>query len=129
MKDYEHTGRLLEFLPCEDIKGKSICDYLVKAIQYSDLYPKMCRSQTFDGAGNMSEKTKGTAAQFCLKTENEKAAYFDCASHELNLCLSEASKVSQKSAMQLPGLFYKFSPKHHRKVELSISLKILVKMY
>ena len=52
----------------------------------------MCRSETFDGVGNMSRKTIGAAAQFCLKTENEKAVYFYSASGELNLCLSKASK-------------------------------------
>ena len=72
----------------------------------------MCRSQTFDGAGKMSGKTKGAASQFCLKTENEKAVYFHCRSHELNLCLSKASKVPQVSnmisAMQFLGLFIDF---------------------
>ena len=72
---------------------------MVKALQDSGLDPKMCPSQTFDGAGNTPGKTNGAAAQFCLKTESEKAAYFQCASHELNLCLSKASKVPQVSNM------------------------------
>ena len=62
---------------------------MVKALQYSDLDPKMCRLETFDGVGNMTRKTKGAATQFCLQIENEKAVYFHCASHELNLCLSK----------------------------------------
>ena len=66
---------------------------------------------------------KGAAAQFCLKTENEKVAYFHRASHELNLCLSKASKVPQISTVQFLGLFYKFSPKCNRKVELLILLE------
>ena len=44
---------------CEDIKGKSICNYLLKVLQDSRLDPKTCRLQTFDVAGNMSGKTKG----------------------------------------------------------------------
>ena len=44
---------------CEHIKGKSICNYLVKPPQDSRLDPKTCRLQTFDVAGNMSGKTKG----------------------------------------------------------------------
>ena len=41
----------------------------------------------------MSGKTKEVAAQFCLKTENEKALHFYCTSVELNLCLSKVSKI------------------------------------
>ena len=33
VKDCEPIERLLEFVPCEDIKGKSLCIYLVKALQ------------------------------------------------------------------------------------------------
>ena len=76
MKNCEPIERLLEFVPNEDIKEKYICSYLLKAFQDSGLDPKMCRSQTFDSAGNMSGKRKRAAAQFCLKTENEKAVYF-----------------------------------------------------
>ena len=54
----------------------------------------MCRSQTFDGAGNISGKTKRAVARFCLKTKSEKALYFHCASHELNLCLPKVPQVS-----------------------------------
>ena len=94
---------------------------MVKVPQDSCLDPKTCRSQMFDGAGNMSGKTKGAATQFCLKIENEKAVYFHCTSHELNLCLSKASKVPQVSNMistiRFLGLLYKFSPKRQRKLE------------
>ena len=116
VKDGEHTERFLEFVPCEDIKGKSICNYLVKARQYSDLDHKILMALEIC-------QEKWTAAQFCLKTENEKAAYFHHASHELNLCLSKASKIPQISTVQFLGLFYKFSPKCNRKVELLILLK------
>ena len=104
MKDCEYIERLLEFVLCEDSKGKSVCNYLLKAHQYSDLDPKMCRSQTRNGDGNMSGKTKEAAAQFCLRTQNEKAVCFHCASHKPNLCLPKASKVLQVSAMQFLGL-------------------------
>ena len=73
VKDCEPIERLLEFSPCKNIKAKSIYKYLVKAPQDLGLDYKMCRSQTFDGTGNILGKTQGVAAQFCLKTENEKA--------------------------------------------------------
>ena len=85
----------------------------------------MCRSQTYDGAGNMSGKVKGAAATFYMETGNDKAVYFHCASHQLNLCLSKASKVPQVfnmiSTMQVLGIFFKYSPKRQRKLEASIS--------
>ena len=86
--------RLLVFFPCEDIKGKSIRNYLVKTSEDSGLNLMMCRSQTFDGAGNILGKTKRAVARFCLKTKSEKALYFHCASHELNLCLPKVPQVS-----------------------------------
>ena len=59
---------------------------MVNILQDSGLDPKMCRSQTFDSAGNnVSGKTKVAAAQSCLSIKNEKVVYFHCASHELNL--------------------------------------------
>ena len=48
----------------------------------------MCRAQTYDGAGNMAGKEKGAAATTCSKAGIEKAIYFHCTSHELNLSLS-----------------------------------------
>ena len=98
---------------------------MIKALWYSGL--------TFDGAGDMPGKTRGPAAHFWLKTENEKAVYFLCASHELNLCLSKVSNVPQILSMihtmQFFGLFYKFSPKSQKKVVIiKFVKKILVSM-
>ena len=76
VKDCQPIESLLEFVPCEDIKGKSIFNYLVEALQGSGLDSNMCRSQTSDSAGNILGKRNGNAAQFCLKTKNEKAGYF-----------------------------------------------------
>ena len=54
---------------------------------------KKCRVQTYDGAGNMAGKQQGAANQLKLKTGNENATYFHCASNELNFTLSKSSKV------------------------------------
>ena len=81
----------------------------------------MCRSQIYDGAGNMSWKSKRAAVVFWSKTENESAVYFHCAFHELNLCLSKSSKVPQVfnmvSTIQALGIFFKYFPKRQRKLE------------
>ena len=56
-----------------------------------------------------------------------KPVYFQCVSHELNLCLSKTRKVPQLlnmiTTMHFLGLLHKFSPKSQRKFELSITLK------
>ena len=54
---------------------------------------KKCRAQTYYGAANMAGKQQGAANQLKLKTSNENATYFHCASHELNLALSKSSIV------------------------------------
>ena len=73
----------------------------------------------------MSEKSKGAAVVFRSETGNESAYYFHCASHELNLCLSKASKVPQVfnmvSTIQALGIFFKYSSKRRRKLEEAIA--------
>ena len=125
LKNSKPVEKLLEYVDCDDIKGRSIANFLINTIKNANLDPLMCRSQTYDGAGNMSGKVKGAAATFCLEAGNDKAVYFHCASHQLNLCLSKASKVPQVfnmiSTMQVLGIFFKYSPKRQRKLEASIS--------
>ena len=36
VKDSEPIEKLLEFVPCEDINGRFLCNYLVKKLQDSD---------------------------------------------------------------------------------------------
>nr|XP_054760699.1 52 kDa repressor of the inhibitor of the protein kinase-like [Lytechinus pictus] len=124
LKDDVPVERLLEYVKCEDITGKSIADYIIKCVINVGLDPMMCRSQTYDGAGNMAGRQKGAANQFRENTNNSKAIYFHCASHELNLALSKASKVPEVHnmvcLMQSVGLFFKFSPKRQREFEKAI---------
>ena len=100
--------KLLEFVRCDDVKGANIAEFIMNALNNNGLYPQMCRAQTYDGAGNIAGKEKGAAAKFCSETGNEKAVYFHCTSHELNLCLSKASKILQVmnmvSTMQMLGI-------------------------
>ena len=76
--------KLLEFVQCNDIIGESITEFIINTLNNANLNPEMCRGQTYDGAGNIAGKEKGTAAKFCSKTGNERAVYFCCSSHELN---------------------------------------------
>ena len=85
----------------------------------------MSGSQTYDGAGNIFEKQIGASNQFCEITAKEKAVYFLYTSHELNLCLSKASKVSEVhnmvNTMHPLGLIFKFLVKLQIILETSIA--------
>ena len=68
--------KLLELVPCDDVKGASIAEFIINVLYNAGLYPYMCRTQTYDGTGNMAGKEKGAAAKFFSETGNEKAVYF-----------------------------------------------------
>ena len=57
-------------MQCADIKGASIAEFIINASGNACLNPQMRRSQTCDGAGNISGKEKGAAAKFCSETGN-----------------------------------------------------------
>ena len=63
----------------------------------------------------MQGPVKGAYKMFQVKTGSDKAQYFHCASHELNLKLSHSCEVKEIinmiCAMQSLGIFFKHSPK------------------
>ena len=63
-KDCFLIEKLLEYIRCEDFKGTSIANYLITTLKDAGLDVMMCRYQTYDGAGNMSGKSKRAAAVF-----------------------------------------------------------------
>ena len=123
---YLHNGepieRLVEYIKCESCTGEAICNAIVHALTSLQLDPKMCRAQTYDGAGNMAGCQNGCAKNF--EDVSPRALYFHCASHELNLALSHASKVPEISNMvctlKSVGIFFKYSPKRQRELEQCI---------
>ena len=125
VKDSVAVEKLIEYVQCHNVEGKTIAKLIIDTVTNVGLNTSLCRSQTYDGAENMSGKQKGASNQFCEITGNKKAVYFHCASHELNLCLSKASKVLQihnmVRTMQSVCLSFKFSAKHQRILETSIA--------
>ena len=125
VKNCQAIENLLEFVQCDDVKGVRIAEFIINTLNNAGLYPQMCCAQTYNGAGNMAGKEKGAAAKFCSETGNEKAVYFHCTSHKLNLSLSKVSKILQVmnmvSTMQMLGIFFKYSPKCQQKLEQSIT--------
>ena len=123
---YLHNGepveKLVEYIECESCTGVAICNHIVQALINLELDPKMCRAQTYDGAGNMAGCQNGCAKQF--QKVSPRALYLHCASHELNLALSHASKVAEICNMvctlKSVGIFFKYSPKRQREFEQCI---------
>jgi hypothetical protein len=122
LKDDKAQERLIEFIGCDKITGKAICDKILELLIKLGLDPNDCRAQTYDGAGNMAGNLNGCAARFMEYAP--RAPYYHCASHELNLALCKACKVPEISCMiadmQKAGIFLKYSPKRQRHFEKSI---------
>lgn len=114
--------RLIEFVACESITGTAICDNIIKCLTDVGLDTQMCRSQTMDGAGNMSGKYNGCAAKFTQ--HSPRAIYHYCSSHDLNLVLCKSCQVKEIHIMldglKRLGIFYKYSPKRTRRLERAI---------
>ena len=66
---------------------------IIKTVMNVSLNTLLCRSKTYDGTANMSEKQKVISNKLCDITGNKKTVHSHCASHKLNLWLSKASKV------------------------------------
>ena len=77
-------------MQCDNIKRVSIAEFIINALNSPGLNPKLCRAQTYDGAGNMAGKEKDVAAKFCFETRNGKAVYFYCTSQKLKLSMYKA---------------------------------------
>lgn len=126
VKDGVPKERLLEFVACEETTGEALCDSIVHTLTKVGLNIQNCRSQTMDGAGNMTGCTKGVAAritQIC-----PKAIYHYCSSHDLNMAICKSCDVKEVKCMLEDlvalGIFYHYSPKRSRKLEAVIASEI-----
>jgi len=77
VKENKPVERLLEFVSCEEITGKDLCDKLIKSQQSCGLDIRFCRSMTMDGAGNMAGKQAGCVARFTEQSP-KVTAFGDC---------------------------------------------------
>ena len=128
VKDYRPIERLLEYIKCPNIRGANTADLIIKALNKVGRNIKKFGAQTYDGAGNMAEKQQGAANQLKLKTSNENATYFHCASHELNLALSKSLKVpdiyNMICLLQALGKFFVDSPKREQELKRCIKSNV-----
>lgn len=109
----------LGFVQCEDTTGSTLADKIVQSLQQWGLEVENIRGQGYDGAANMAGKHKGVQAR--ILEINEKALYFHCAAHCLNLCIVKSCEVAAVKNMlgTLKDLspFFNLSPKRQRKLE------------
>ena len=114
--------RLLEFIETEDVSGKSLCRHIIKSLTDVGLYIKNCRSETKDGAGNMSGQNVGCAALFT--EQSPRAVYHYCSSHDLSLVLCKSCTISEIHIMldtlKNLGIFFTYSPKRSERLEKAV---------
>ncbi|XP_063435948.1 52 kDa repressor of the inhibitor of the protein kinase-like [Mytilus trossulus] len=122
LRDGSPVEKLLEFVQAEETTDSALCGLIVKALTDAGLDIQFGRAQTMDGAGNMSGKNLGCAAQFTRLSP--RTVYHYCASHNLNLVLCKCCNVPEIQLMldslkQL-GIFFKYSPKRSRCLEKAV---------
>ena len=48
VRNCQAIEKLLEFVQCDDVKGASIAEFIINALNNAGLYPQMCRAQTHE---------------------------------------------------------------------------------
>ena len=76
VKDSVAVEKLIEYVKCHNINGNTITKLIIDTVTNGGLKNSLCRSQTYDGGGNMSGKQKGALNQFCEITGSKKQCIF-----------------------------------------------------
>ena len=110
---------LFEYIDCDRATGEELCNSIFNILEKSPFNIKDCRSQTIDGAANMSGRNK--VSTVLPQKKAPLAVYNFCANHDLSLILGKCSKVPEIHVMldslkQL-GIFFKDSPKRCHRFE------------
>jgi hypothetical protein len=81
----------LQFVPVTDVSGEGLASVIVNSLTEFGLNLAYLRGQGYDGAGAMSGKLNGVQAR--IRSMYPLAVYVHCASHSLNLAISDACTV------------------------------------
>ncbi|XP_063219757.1 52 kDa repressor of the inhibitor of the protein kinase-like isoform X1 [Bacillus rossius redtenbacheri] len=81
----------LSFVPVYDVSGAGLANTIKKNLVSLGLDMNRLRGQGYDGASAMKGEFRGVQA--IIAEEYPKALYTHCASHCLNLCLNDSSKI------------------------------------
>ncbi|XP_046684428.1 52 kDa repressor of the inhibitor of the protein kinase-like [Homalodisca vitripennis] len=90
--NYQICEQFLKFMPLTSTTGRELAKTVIKGLEDSNIDVNNLRGQGYDGAAAMSGKFNGTQA--CIQEAHPTAIFVHCASHSLNLALSNASEVA-----------------------------------
>ena len=88
--DNKQTNReeFAGFHICEEgTTGLAIKNVIINAVTELGISMNDCRGQCYNGAGNMAGRLNGASS--LIKGEYNKAVYFHCMNHRLNLCIAD----------------------------------------
>ena len=113
---------LVTFLECDGaITGKALADKMLGFVRNHLDPSKMC-GQAYDGASNMSGKTKGAAAR--ISSQYPLTRYTHCTSHCLNLAVvasfEEVSVSNMIGVVKRLSIFFFAHPKRQMKLKETI---------
>ena len=105
--------KFMDFCRCYSTTGEAIADQIIGQLRDWNIPLHNCKSQTYDGAGNMSGSQRGVAAR--IKAFNNKVICTHCASHKFNVATVKALKYPNIRNMMYTAdkivRFYNNSPK------------------
>uniref|UniRef100_A0A0A9W4J5 52 kDa repressor of the inhibitor of the protein kinase n=1 Tax=Lygus hesperus TaxID=30085 RepID=A0A0A9W4J5_LYGHE len=78
-------------MPVESLTGSDLANTVLKGLEECGLDPTHIRCQGYDGASSMSGTFKGVQA--CIQKKHPTALYVHCASHSLNLAITNSAEV------------------------------------
>lgn len=91
IKDNIVHESFLQFVPVTSTTGESLANVIIQELKKYGLDLNNLRGQGYDGAASMSGKFNGVQA--IIRQLYPTALYVHCASHSLNLAISDASTV------------------------------------
>lgn len=91
--DLKVEENFLEFIPVTDLTGQNLANVLLRALEELDINCNYMVGQGYDGASSMSGVFHGVQAY--VREKFKCAIYVHCASHSLNLAISDACSISQ----------------------------------
>ena len=111
------SSQIVAFLECDGgVTGEALADMILQFVN-NHLDSSKLRGQAYDGASNMSGKTKGAAVH--IYSQYPLALYTHCASHYLNLVVvASFEKTSVRNTINIVNrlsTFFLAHPKWQKK--------------
>lgn len=118
---YQICEKFLQFVEITSTTGASIAASILETLEKLKINCRYICGQGYDGAAAMSGNSKGV--QTLISDKFPAAIYVYCASHNLNLCLSSASEVTEiRNCLGIIERAYVFfnTPKREHALHLQI---------